>query len=250
MNIAIIGYGKMGRVVERIAKARGHAVKAIIDPQAEGATYKEINAESLNSVDVCIEFSLPDGIMENMKRVADAGVNHVVATTGWHGKINEARKIIKASKTGLIYAPNFSIGVNIFYRIIANAAKILNKIEAYDVFGYELHHTRKKDSPSGTAKAIEKVLLDNFTRKKKVVEDKLDRAIAKDELHFTSIRAGDIPGTHVVAFDSSADTIELKHTARNREGFALGSVMAAEWIANKKGFFSMDNMLKEVLKNV
>ena len=133
-------------------------------------------------------------------------------------------------------------------RVIVDGAKIIDKIADYDVFGYELHHNRKKDSPSGTAKSIEKILLDNIKRKKKILEDKLDRKINADELHFASIRGGDIPGTHVVGFDSVADTIELKHTARSREGFALGAIMAAQWLKGKKGFFTIDDMMNEIIR--
>ena len=247
MNIAIIGYGNMGKIVERLAQAKGHEITSIIDPQAEGATHKEVNNDSLAGVDVAIEFSLPDVIINNIKAVANEGVNHVVATTGWNDQLKEVEKIIKKSNTGLIYASNFSIGVNAFFNIVEEAAKIINNIEDFDIFGYELHHNRKADSPSGTARSLGEILINNIKRKNKIVEEKLDRKVAKDEIQIASVRSGDIPGTHVIGFDSSADTIELKHTARNREGFALGSIMAADWIKNKKGIFSIDQMMKEVL---
>lgn len=248
MNIAIIGYGNMGHIVEEIALKKGHTIKSIIDPVAEKATHKEINEESLKDVDVCIEFSLPDVAIDNIKKVAKQKVSHVFATTGWYDEVDEVKKIIQVAGTGFIYASNFSVGVNIFFRIIENAAKIINKVEDYDIFGYELHHNRKKDSPSGTAKSIEKLLIENIDRKKTIVEEKLDRKIKANELHFASIRGGNIPGTHVVGFDSTADTIELKHTARTRHGFALGSVMAAEWIKGKTGFFTINDMMKEIIK--
>ena len=248
MNIAIIGYGKMGHIVEQIAIKKGLNIRAIIDPVAEHATHKEINRESLKDVDVCIEFSLPEVAIENIKEIASLKVNHVFATTGWYDKVNEVKKIIEDAGTGFIYASNFSIGVNIFFRIVENAAKIINNVEDYDIFGYELHHNRKKDSPSGTAKSIEKILIENIDRKKSVVEEKLDRKIEPNELHFASVRGGDIPGTHIVGFDSTADTIELKHTARTRQGFALGSVIAAEWINGKKGFFTINDMMKEIIR--
>jgi len=248
INIAIIGYGAMGKLVEKFAKEKGITVSSIIDPVAEGATHKEINVESLDGADVCIEFSLPDAAMENIKKVAELGKDHVMATTGWLDNVEEAKRIISKSETGFIYASNFSIGVNAFYRIVRIAAKIFNNLPDYDVSAYELHHKRKKDSPSGTAKSIGSLLIKNIDRKTKLVFDKLDRKIASDELHFASVRGGDVPGTHVVDFDSTADTIELKHTARNRNGFALGALLAAEWISDKKGFFEINDMMVEIIK--
>jgi 4-hydroxy-tetrahydrodipicolinate reductase len=248
INIAIIGYGAMGKLVEKFAIEKGITIKAIIDPIAENATHKEISAESLNEVDVCIEFSLPEVAVQNAKKVAELGKDHVMATTGWNDSIEEVKRAVNKAETGFIHAANFSIGVNVFYRIVRIGAKIINNIEDFDVFAYELHHKRKKDSPSGTAKTIGDLLIKNIDRKNKLVFDKLDRKIEPDELHFASVRGGDMPGTHVVGFDSSADTIELKHTARNRNGFALGAVMAAEWINDKKGFFDINDMMVEIIK--
>lgn len=233
MNIAIIGYGNMGHEIERIAKSKGIKVVSIIDPNGSNATNKEIDDKSMRNVDVCIDFTAPDAVLDNIRRISRFKKNIVVGTTGWHDKIDEARKIVKQSNTGMIYASNFSIGVNVFLKIIEDAAKIIDKISNYDVYGYELHHSRKIDSPSGTAKTISEILTKNIQRKKGV--------------NFASVRAGFIPGTHVVGFDSSADTIELKHTARNREGFALGAIMAAQWIHGKKGFYGIDDMMKSTL---
>ena len=233
MNIAIIGYGRMGQEIEKIARNRGINIQSIIDPNAKNATHGEINEKSMKNVDVCIDFTRPDAVLENIKRISKFRKNIVVGTTGWYDRLDEARKIVKNADIGLIYAPNFSIGVNIFFRIVENAAKIMDKFDDYDVFGYELHHSKKLDSPSGTAKAIEKILAQNIRRKK--------------EINFTSVRSGNIPGTHAVGFDSTADTIELKHVARNREGFAAGALMAAEWIRNKKGFYSIDDMMNGLI---
>jgi 4-hydroxy-tetrahydrodipicolinate reductase len=187
----------------------------------------------MQDVDVFIDFTKPDAVVENIRNISKFGKNIVVGTTGWNDKINDVKEIVKKNNVGLIYASNFSIGVNVFFKIIGNAAKIMDKLDDYDVFGYELHHNEKLDSPSGTAKSIEKILVKNISRKKSVP--------------FASVRSGNIPGTHVIGFDSSADTIELKHTARNREGFASGAVMAAQWIKGKKGFYSIDDMMNEVL---
>ena len=244
MNIAIVGYGKMGQEVEKAAKARGINVKSIIDPNDNNASHKEINDKSMSNVDVCIDFTNPSAVVGNISKISKFRKNIVVGTTGWYDKITEAKNIVKNSKTGLVYASNFSIGVNVFFKIIENAAKIVNKIDDYDIYGYELHHNKKIDSPSGTARTIGEILIKNIKRKNKLLFEKIDRKIEPNELHFASVRAGFIPGTHVVGFDSSADTIELKHTARSREGFAIGAVMAAQWIKNKRGFYNIDDIIK------
>ncbi len=248
LNIALIGYGKMGHVVEEICQQKGINIVAIIDPAAQGATAKEISAESIGKADVCIDFSSANNVVSNVEKIAALKKNIVMATTGWNDQLPKVREIVQKNGIGFIYAGNFSIGVNAFYRIAAKAGQVFNSLEDYDVLSYELHHNRKKDSPSGTAKEIGNILLQNFTRKKKLVFDRLDRQICPDELHIASVRGGDIPGTHVIDFDSSADTIELKHTARNRNGFASGALMAAKWLQGKKGFFTIDDFMKEIIK--
>ncbi len=247
MNIAIVGYGKMGHEIEKAAKSKGITVKSIIDPSATGAKYSEINEQSMREVDVCIDFTNPEAVVDNIKKISRFKNNIVVGTTGWYGKLDEVKKIVEKSGIGLIYASNFSIGVNIFFKMIENAAKIINKAQDYDIYGYELHHNKKVDSPSGTAKTIGEILVKNISRKQKLVYNKLDRKIEHNELQIASIRSGSIPGTHVVGFDSTSDTIELKHIARNREGFALGAIMAAQWIKNKNGFYTINDVMDSVI---
>lgn len=247
MNIAIIGYGKMGREVAKAAKSRGINVVSTIDPTESSASHREISKESIRNADVCIDFTYPNAVLGNIQKISKFKKNIVVGTTGWHDEIDEARSIVKKSGIGLVYSSNFSIGVNIFFRIVENAAKMMNKLEEYDVYGYELHHSKKIDSPSGTAKTIGDILVKNIRRKGKLLFDRAEGKISPNELHFASIRAGSIPGTHVVGFDSSADTIELKHEARNREGFAAGALMAAQWIKGKKGFYTIDNMMESII---
>lgn len=247
MNIAIVGYGKMGHEIEKAAKSKGITVKSIIDPSATGAKYSEINEQSMREVDVCIDFTNPEAVVDNIKKISRFKNNIVVGTTGWYGKLDEVKKIVEKSGIGLIYASNFSIGVNIFFKMIENAAKIINKAQDYDIYGYELHHNKKVDSPSGTAKTIGEILVKNISRKQKLVYNKLDRKIEPNELQIASIRSGSIPGTHVVGFDSTSDTIELKHIARNREGFALGAIMAAQWIKNKNGFYTINDVMDSVI---
>lgn len=248
MNIAIVGYGNMGHEIEKLAIAKGIKVASIIDPNSSEAPHKEINGKSMRNVEVCIDFTHPNAVIGNVEKIAKFKKNIVLGTTGWQDNIGKVKQIAQKSNIGLVYASNFSIGVNIFFRIVENAAKIINSIPDYDIFSYELHHSKKVDSPSGTAKTIGDLLVKNIARKNKLVFDKLDRKIEPNELHIASVRAGSFPGTHVVGFDSRADTIELTHINRNRDGLAMGAIMAAEWIKGKKGVYSIDDMMKEIIK--
>ena len=247
MNIAIIGYGKMGHEIERAAEAKGISVRTI-DPTAGDADFKEINEESMRNIQVCVDFSHPNAVIGNIEKSAKFKKNIVVGTTGWYGSMDKLKKIVKDSGIGLIWSGNFSIGVNAYFKIIEQAAKIMNNINDYDVFVHEFHHNQKADSPSGTAVMIGKIITENMERKNKVVTQELKRKIEPNELHISSTRAGSIPGTHIVGFDSVADTIELKHTARNRQGFAAGAVMAAEWINKKKGFYDINDLMKSIVQ--
>ena len=246
MNVGIIGYGRMGHEIEKVAKDKGITIRTI-DPNDDNADFKEINEESMKDVDVCVDFTHPDSVISNIEKISKFKKNIVVGTTGWYDKIDEVRSIIENANTGLIWSGNFSVGVNIYFKIIENAAKIINNVDDYDVFVHEFHHNKKADSPSGTAVMIGEILTDNIERKKRVVTEELKRKIEPDELHISSTRGGSIPGTHIVGFDSTADTIELKHTARNRQGFALGAIMATQWIQGKKGFYDINDLMKEIV---
>ena len=243
MKIAIVGYGKMGKIIEIIAKERDHEI-VTIDP-IQKANFKEINSDSLNGVDVVIDFTAPDVALANAKACATLGKNIVMGTTGWYDKKEEMKKIV--NEVGFIWSGNFSIGVNIFFKIVGEASKVINSVPEYDISVFEAHHNMKKDSPSGTAKMIADKIIKNIKRKEIIVTDKFDRAPEKNELHVASMRCGKIPGTHTVTFDSEADTIELVHRARNREGFALGAVLAAEFVNGKKGFFDINDLMKNVI---
>jgi 4-hydroxy-tetrahydrodipicolinate reductase len=259
MKLALIGYGKMGRFLERTALERGHTVSAIVDPFAEdrkppsGAMLYKSIAETggLGGAKAAIDFTRPDTALDNIRALAELRVPAVVGTTGWLDRLEEARTLIHAADSSLFWAANFSLGVNIFYRIAAFAAKIIDPFDEYDVGGWEFHHNKKLDSPSGTAKILVAKVLAEMTRKKRVVWDKLDRPPAADEIHFPGLRTGSLPGVHALCFDSTADTIEIIHTARNREGLASGAIQAAEWLLkpeeNRKGVFTMDDMLGELL---
>jgi 4-hydroxy-tetrahydrodipicolinate reductase len=244
MNIAIIGYGKMGKEIRSVAIDQGLTVRVTIDPLVKEADFSDITEESVRDIDVGIEFTAPSVTIDNIKKMARVGKNIVVGTTGWYERMDEVRKIVEEGKIGFVYASNFSLGTHLFFKMVEEAARLFNKYEMYDVFSYELHHNQKVDSPSGTAKTIGKILIDHIDRKKKLVFDKLDRRIEKDELHLASVRGGSLPGIHVVGFDSDADTIELKHEARSRRGFAMGAVLAAKWLQGKRGFYTMADVLK------
>jgi len=245
-NIALIGYGKMGQMVRRFAEAKGHTITAVVDPIG-GDCERELTAEILSGAEVCIDFTCPQTAVANIQQMAALGKNMVIGTTGWYNQMDAVKRIVAEHRVGLIWSGNYSIGVNVLFRIVGSAARMLNNFPDYDVLGHEFHHKGKADSPSGTAVLLGKILIDNLDRKERLVTDKLDRKIEPDEIQFSSTRGGSIPGTHLVMFDSPADTIEIRHTARGREGFAAGAVMAAEFIHGKKGFYSIDDLMDEVI---
>jgi 4-hydroxy-tetrahydrodipicolinate reductase len=247
MNVLIVGYGNMGKEVEKILLQRGHSITARVDADSEKSNTTEITGDLLNNSDVVIEFSLSDAVREHVALYTRHHTAAVIGTTGWEHQQEEIKQMIEKSGTSLLWSPNFSMGAQLFLRIVENAAKYINAVPDYDILMYEIHHSNKKDSPSGTALKIGEAILQQINRKTDITTNRLDRKIKKEELHIGSIRGGSVPGTHSVLFDSNADTIELKHTARNRGGFALGAVMAAEWIRDKSGFFTMEDFLNEIL---
>jgi 4-hydroxy-tetrahydrodipicolinate reductase len=264
MNIALIGYGKMGRLMEAKAGERGHRVCAVVDPYAPEAralsgapVYKTIAEAGLTGADAAIEFSRPGTAADNIKALAERGVPVTAGTTGWLDRLDEVTGAVNAGGGALLWASNFSLGVNVFYRVAAYAAGLMDPLPEYDAGGWEAHHNKKADSPSGTAKTLAERVLARMTRKKKAVWDTLDRPPAADEFHYPSLRVGAVPGIHTLIFDSPADTIEITHTARNREGFALGALRAAEWLVScsgpgqpagekRRGVFTMDDVLDEL----
>ncbi|MBI4439073.1 4-hydroxy-tetrahydrodipicolinate reductase [Candidatus Woesearchaeota archaeon] len=248
MKVSLIGYGKMGKEVDAAARAMGIEVCSIVDP-AEG-THRVIDESSMRGADVAIDFTVPSAVLGNVKAVCSLRKDLVVATTGWLGSEKEVKRAVADAGTGMIHSSNFSVGVNIYLKIIEEAARLFDRAELYDVFGYELHHRQKVDSPSGTARSIAEIILANVERKKRAVFDAVDRKIEPDELHFASVRAGFIPGTHVVGFDSEADTVEISHVARNRRGFALGALMAARWVNGRKGVFTMNDFMQDYFQGV
>ncbi len=245
-KISLVGFGKMGKMLQEASTRYNCEVVSIIDPGCQDA-YASICAEALALSEVAIDFTHPSVALDNIRAIASTGTHIVIGTTGWNQHLSEVEKLVEANNIGLIYGSNFSIGMNLFFRIVENAAKEFNRFDEYDVYGCELHHRQKADSPSGTAISLADIVVSNLDAKTTANYNKLDRKINQDEFHFASIRAGFIPGTHTIGFDSEADTIELIHRVRNRYCFAIGALKAARWIASKKGIFSFKDMVDEIL---
>lgn len=241
MKIALIGYGNMGIELETlINESKKHKIESV--------SYRDIkdqlDLEGIKKSDVAIDFTAPEIVLETIKKVAKTGVNMVIGTTGWYNNFNKVEKIVKDAKIGLVYGQNFSVGANIFFKIAEYSSKLFNKYEDYDVYGFEIHHKGKKDSPSGTAKKVSELIIKNLNRKKSLQTGRIDRKIEDVELHFASVRGGYNPGYHEIRFDSMADEIAISHSARGRRGFAMGAIMAAEFIKGKKGIYSFDELFK------
>jgi len=234
MKIALIGYGKMGREIEAAAKAQGETIACVFDSK------NRVTPDALREVDVCIEFSTPLSAPANILAAVDAGKDVVVGTTGWQHELPGLRQRVQDS--GLLHSANFSLGMNIFQRIVARAAELVQNAGDYDPFIHEAHHRQKADSPSGTALTLADIVLARLERKTQVLSETAHGRIDPASLHVSSTRAGYITGTHTVGFDSEADLIELKHMARNRRGFALGALVAARWLRGRKGIYTMEDV--------
>ncbi|MDB5117067.1 MAG: dapB [Mucilaginibacter sp.] len=245
MKIALLGYGKMGKIIEKIAVDRKHEIVLKIDYD----NLHDLTAENLQKADAVIEFSTPATVLSNIDHCFNAGVPIVVGTTGWYEQLPQIKQRCEDTNNSFIYATNFSVGVNVFFHINKILAKLMNKHPYYEVQVEEIHHVQKLDAPSGTAITIAEGIIENLDDKKKWInvltadtnDNHTDNASPEDVL-IESYRIDSVPGTHTVIYDSEVDTIEIKHTAHNRNGFALGAVLAAEWIQDKKGFFSVADM--------
>jgi len=242
MKIAIVGYGKMGKEIEAQAISLGIEVSKKIDMN------DDINSMEFDKDEIAIEFTTPATCIENVKKLAAKGVSVVIGTTGWYDKIDEMKKLAEDNNIGILYASNFSIGVHIFWQIMEQAAKIINKAPEYDIFTHEFHHKMKKDSPAGTAITTANILLDNIDRKNRMVTEELQRPLEADEMHVSSTRGGSVFGIHNVYFDSEVDEIEISHKAKGRAGFAKGAVLSASWLKGKTGFYSIEDYIKETFK--
>lgn len=248
MKAVISGYGRMGHEVERVLARRGHEIVSRIDPQPGVGDYDVAGVDSLGSADVVIEFADGGSVLKNARAYAEAGVAAVVGTTGWESDRAAVEQTVAEAGIGYLIGSNFSIGANLFMRIAEETARLVNRIPDYDLLIHEAHHRHKKDSPSGTALTLGNKVLAQVDRKDTLVTEVLHRAIEENELQISSVRGGSIPGSHRLTLDSEADTIEVSHVARNRSGFALGAVMAAEWVREQRGFLTVDDFLAELLK--
>ena len=237
MRIALIGYGKMGKTIERIAIERGHTISAIID------VHNKDDIKKLNGsvADVAIEFSQPESAFLNISHCIENNLPIVSGTTGWLKKKPVLDEICRQNNGSFFYASNYSIGVNIFFHLNKVLAGLMKKFPDYAIEMEEIHHTEKKDAPSGTAITLAEGLMSQNPSKTKWVNEPTDNT---DELEIVSKRIDNVPGTHTVFYNSPIDTIEIKHTAHSREGFAQGAVMAAEWTAKNRGVFGMNDLLK------
>ncbi len=239
MKIVLLGYGKMGQLIEKFALKRGHEVVLIVDAHNR----ESITVEDLEDADVAIDFSTPDAALSNISLCFEANLPLVVGTTGWYEHMEEVRETCIEAGQSLLYGSNFSIGVNIFFHVNRLLAKAMDSHKQYDVQVEEIHHVHKLDAPSGTAITIAEGIIENNSSKSswvnEVVGEESDLINKPDELLIESLRIEEVPGTHTVLYSSEVDQIEFKHTAHNRDGFALGAVVAAEWLKGRKGFFQV-----------
>lgn len=242
MNIVLLGYGKMGQLIEKFAIKRGHEVVLIVDENNRA----EITADDLIGADVAIDFSTPHAALENIDLCFEANLPLVVGTTGWYDHLEEIKETCIAQDRSLLYGSNFSIGVNIFFHVNRMLAQAIAPYKQYDVQVEEIHHIHKLDAPSGTAITIAEGIIENNSSKTAWVNELVggtEQIIPKpDELLIESLRIEEVPGTHTVLYSSEVDQIEFKHTAHNRDGFALGAVVAAEWLKGKKGFYQVTDI--------
>src|SRR5437763_12516208 len=220
MKLTLIGYGAMGRLIANLASEQGHEIVVTINSDAADRSAEEL-ADSLRGCDVAIDFSMSAAVTRNVKACARVDVPLVEGTTGWESQLDEVKNVVSQNDSALIYGANFSVGVQVFYRIAASAAELFQSLDSYDAFIEEAHHKRKRDAPSGTALQLGEIVAAHLGR----------------EVPVSSTRAGYIPGTHRVGFDSSADQITLEHVARGREGFAAGALLGARWVVGRKGVY-------------
>jgi 4-hydroxy-tetrahydrodipicolinate reductase len=232
MKIALIGYGAMGKLIKTLAENKKHEITVIINESDANLSAEEL-AEKLKDVDTAIDFSIAEAVRRNVEACLIAEVPLVEGTTGWNGQKDEIKKLVEAKNGAFVFGANFSIGVNLFYRIADFASELFAKFEDYEAFIEEQHHSRKKDAPSGTALKLKEIVAKNITK----------------DFSVSATRAGNIPGTHRVGFDGSADQILLEHFARSREGFASGAILAAEWIAERRGFYEFTDVMDEIISH-
>jgi 4-hydroxy-tetrahydrodipicolinate reductase len=226
-RLAIVGYGKMGRMIEQLAPQYGFEVALKLD-EYNNSNHEGLTAENFRGIDAAIDFSIPSAVRRNAEGIAALGVNLVIGATGWLDSLEAVKAAVEKHGTGLVWSPNFSVGVNAFFRLVSEAARLLAEQPEYDAWGWEIHHSAKKDAPSGTLlKLVQEMKAAGYGR----------------AIDVSSNRAGAHPGTHEIGFDSGADTLTLRHVARSREGFARGALKAAQWVVGKKGFHEFSEIV-------
>ena len=241
MKIALFGYGRMGRAVEHAASPRGHEIGIRVDGPTVG------DREALAACDVGIDFSISEAVTRNVRRAADAGLPLVVGTTGWYDQMEEVRSIVNTAGTALVWSPNFSIGVQLFFHLAREAARLVDTLEDYDIHVHETHHRYKLDHPSGTARWVADILVNDIDRKKRWEFGVPAGEPNPETLFVTSARVGEVPGIHEIGFDGVDDRVELRHIARSRDGFARGAVVASEWLIGRTGVFTLDDWVRDRL---
>lgn len=251
MKAAIIGYGKMGREIEKILTQRGHQVALVIDTDNAA----DLDAAHLSEIDVALEFTTPDTAYANIRTCIECGVPVVSGTTGWTGRLAELQELCRTKGSAMFYTSNYSLGVNLMFRLNRQLAALVNRVGSYEVSIEEIHHTQKKDAPSGTAITLAEGIIDSLATKNAWVnyapgiersENRIDHLsdAQADQIAIRSIREGVVPGTHTVTYESMDDILELKHTIKNRRTLAMGAVIASEFICGKQGVYTMDDLLK------
>ena len=246
MKLALLGSsGRIGRAVQRLAASANHEVVASfdIDTNPGGSALRD----ALGTADVVMDFTQPQGVLQNIREVAQAGLPLVVGTTGWYDALPEAGEIVKRHGTGMVWGANFSIGALLLMRLTEQAASFLGRFPEYDPYVVEHHHRGKGDAPSGTGMRLAERIVDSMARKHRVLEGNPDGEIQSDALHVTSVRAGEAFGTHTVGFDAASETLQVTHTARGRDGFALGALYAAELIRHRTGIYEFSELFEEEL---
>ena len=249
MKLALIGYGKMGRIIETMALARGHEIVAIVDPEVRDRAIPHLTAEAVAPAEVCIEFTRPNAATGNLLRLCQLGKRVVTGTTGWYQRLDEVAAVVEKHKGAVVYGANFSVGVNLFYKLVERAAELFGSLGDRDIFISETHHRAKADAPSGTAKRLAEIVLSKSTTKKHTAPPLLEGAISPDHLQVVSTRTGWVTGVHRVGIESPHDSIVLQHQAYSREGFADGALRAAEWLVTAKpGLYRFEDVLDELIK--
>ena len=244
MKLALLGVGRMGQAVQALAPERGHQVVAWLDSRSheEGLGMTALLA---SEAAVAIDFSVPAAVVDNVREATSVGLDVVVGTTGWYERLDEVREIVEKSGKGLVYAPNFALGVQAFFRIARAAARLAERMDDYDVHVAETHHRHKIDHPSGTARRLTDLILEELTRKESWAENLGSGPVDPAVLNVAVTRAGEAPGTHVLGLEGPDDRIEIRHEARGRSGFARGALQAAEWVRGRVGLFTLDDLMAD-----